>query len=193
MTSKPLFESPVLFPANTERRKELGNSFEERELFHSRMKDVIGPFQVKEIRNIYSAMHSFRGLHYQWPVPQNRVFCLVHGYGVKIGAVNLIQGDLDFGHSIVYDLGIFDDNPSRLYVPRGWAVGWHSPSSWSYVLELSDAVTVPEFQNVVRFDDPLFQIDWGEPGLRNAYTVKSDREAPLYSEMPLEHRPRHVF
>jgi len=104
--------------------------------------------------------NTLRGMHFQHaPYGQNKLVSCVRGASHEV-ILDLRRDSPTFRkwHAIRMD----SDSAEALYIPAGCAHGFLTlePDTWiSYLIE---GPYVPESGGVVRWNDPLFQIQWPE-------------------------------
>jgi dTDP-4-dehydrorhamnose 3,5-epimerase len=101
---------------------------------------------------------TMRGLHFQRP-PRSEakvVRCLRGSIWDVI--VDLRKGSPSFGNWFGAELN--EDNRSMIYVPRGFAHGFISITDGSEILYLTSEYYSPEYEETLRWDDPLHKIEW---------------------------------
>ena len=122
-----------------------------------------------------SARNVLRGLHYQINQPQGKLVRVVEGEVLDV-AVDLRRSSKTFGKWAAVRLS--GENKRMIWIPQGFAHGFHVVSSFAHVLYKSTAYYAPEHERTVIWNDPDLNIDWeivGEPVL----SAKDQRGVPL--------------
>ena len=92
-------------------------------------------------------------------------------------AVDIRRDSADFGKWVGVTLTAEKGN--QIFVPAGFAHGFLTLEPGTHVAYKVDAYYSPEHDQSVRFDDPLFRIDWPLPPSRVILSPK-DRQAPFF-------------
>lgn len=98
-----------------------------------------------------------RGLHFQWPYPQGKLVSVLRGAVFDV-AVDIRSGSATFGRWIGLELSF--ENKRQMYVPPGFAHGFQVISEDALFSYKCTEGFRAEFDRVVRWDDPLFGVDW---------------------------------
>jgi dTDP-4-dehydrorhamnose 3,5-epimerase len=118
--------------------------------------------------------HTLRGLHYQVaPHAENKLVRCTRG------AVFVVMVDLrpdSPTHLQWQGVELTPDNRRLLYVPEGFAQGYHTLADDSEVVYQMTHEYVPEAARGVRWDDPAFGIDW--PAAEQRIISERDRAWP---------------
>ena len=117
-----------------------------------------------------------RGLHYQWPRPQGKLVYVLSGSVLDV-AVDVRPGSPDFGRSVAVELS--EHNRQQLWIPEGFAHGYLVLSEFALVGYKCSDVYVPEYDRVIRWNDPQLAIRWP---LDQPILSAKDRSAPLLAE-----------
>ena len=72
--------------------------------------------------------------------------------------IDLRDGSATFGHSFATELSA--ENRRMLYVPKGFAHGFLTLEPDTEALYFVDEFYAPERERVIRWNDPLFGIEW---------------------------------
>lgn len=118
-----------------------------------------------------------RGLHYQLRQPQGKLVRAAVGEVFDV-AVDLRRSSPTFGRWHGEHLSA--DNRRQLWIPEGFAHGFLTLSETADVLYLSTDVYAPDWERVVRWDDPDLAIAW--PASTPPILSHRDREAPSLRE-----------
>lgn len=124
-----------------------------------------------------------RGLHYQLaPYSQAKLVRVIRGNVLDV-AVDLRAGSPTFGRYVAVELS--GENKRQLFIPRGFAHGFHVLSDQAVFTYKVDNAYTPTHERSIRFDDPAIGIDWGisDPELVNL--SGKDKQAPLLKEAEL--------
>jgi len=105
----------------------------------------------------YSRKNVIRGLHYQMPYPQGKLIRVVAGEILDV-AVDLRRSSPTFGKW--YAVQLSGDNFKMLWVPSGFAHGFHVLSNDAHVLYKATELYHPECERTVAWDDPDLNINW---------------------------------
>lgn len=104
-----------------------------------------------------------RGLHYQIKQVQGKLVRVVEGEVMDI-AVDLRRSSRTFGKWAAVRLS--GENNRMIWIPHGFAHGFHVVSPFAHVLYKSTGYYAPEHERTVIWNDPDLKIDWevaGEP------------------------------
>lgn len=112
---------------------------------------------------------TLRGMHFQIaPYQQVRLVRCTRG-AIHDVMIDLRRESATFARSFAVDLT--QDNRRTLYVPKGFAHGFQTLADGSEVFYQISQIHAPEHERGVRWDDPLFGLQWPL-----APTVMSDRD-----------------
>lgn len=125
-----------------------------------------------------------RGLHYQLPpFSQAKLVRVVKGRVLDI-AVDLRKDSPTFGKYISVELS--DENKRQLFIPQGFAHGFHVLSEEAVFTYKVDNPYRPAYERGIRYDDPQIAVDWKiEPDEQLSLSEK-DQRAPLFGEAELD-------
>jgi len=104
-----------------------------------------------------------RGLHYQIKQAQGKLVRVVAGEILDV-AVDLRRSSPHFGHSVTVPLS--GENKRMLWIPAGFAHGFHVISDQAHVCYKSTGYYAPEHERTLFWNDPELKINWelqGEP------------------------------
>ncbi|MDR2497272.1 MAG: dTDP-4-dehydrorhamnose 3,5-epimerase [Tannerellaceae bacterium] len=122
-----------------------------------------------------------RGLHFQLnPYSQAKLVRVIKGSVLDV-AVDLRRESATFGQHIAVELS--EANKRQLFIPRGFAHGFHVLSSEAVFIYKVDNYYHPEAERTVRFDEPAFGIDWKIPPDTIPIMSDKDRNAPGIAEL----------
>jgi len=113
-----------------------------------------------------------RGLHYQILRPQGKLVRVVNGEVFDV-AVDLRKHSDTFGKWVGATLSA--ENKHQLWIPPGFAHGFYVLSDWADLLYKVTEYYAPEWDRVLRWDDPEIGIEW--PLLRGASPRLSTKDA----------------
>ena len=117
---------------------------------------------------------TIRGLHYQQaPALEAKLVRCTRGSAFDV-ALDLRPDSRSYGKWFGVDLSA--ENGRMLYVPEGCAHGFQSLEDSTEVHYMTSAFYAPDAVRGVRFDDPVFNIDWP---LAATTVSEQDRNWPL--------------
>jgi dTDP-4-dehydrorhamnose 3,5-epimerase len=139
----------------------------------------IGEIRFEQENESCSTQGVIRGLHYQLePYSQAKLVRVIQGRVLDV-AVDLRRGSPTFGRYVAVELSA--ENKQQLYVPRGFAHGFHV-MSWKAIFTYKvDRPYAPEHERGLRFDDPAVGIDW-KIAAKDARISEKDARLPLLNE-----------
>lgn len=125
--------------------------------------------------------HTLRGLHFQTePHREVKLVSCLKG-AIWDVAVDLRPQSRNYGRWTAAELSA--DNMRQLYIPEGFAHGYLTLTDDTLVGYLISTRYEPTAASGVRYDDPVFAIDWpAEP----AVVSEKDRNWPLLEEAALQ-------
>ena len=112
-----------------------------------------------------SAKGVLRGLHYQIMQPQAKLVRVVSGEVFDV-AVDIRKNSLTFGKWVGEFLSA--ENNRQMWIPEGFAHGFLVLSEFAEFLYKTTDFYAPEYERVIRWDDPTININWpldGQPAL----------------------------
>jgi dTDP-4-dehydrorhamnose 3,5-epimerase len=110
-----------------------------------------------------SSRHVLRGLHYQIKHAQGKLVRVVVGEILDV-AVDLRRSSPTFAQWGAVRLS--GDNKRMLWIPPGFAHGFHVLSEKAHVLYKATDYYAPEHERTLKWNDPALEINWeldGEP------------------------------
>ncbi len=113
-----------------------------------------------------------RGLHYQIQQPQGKLVRVVRGEVFDV-AVDLRRSSDTFGKWVGATLTA--ENKHQLWIPSGFAHGFYVLSDWADLLYKVTEPYAPEWDRVLRWDDPEIGIEW--PLLGGEFPLLSVKDA----------------
>lgn len=124
-----------------------------------------------------------RGLHYQLaPFSQAKLVRVIRGTVLDV-AVDIRRHSPTFGKSFSVELS--GENKLQLYIPQGFAHGFHVLSETAVFTYKVDNPYVPAAERGIRFDDPAIGIDWKPTGQEAFILSGKDMQLPLLKEAEL--------
>jgi dTDP-4-dehydrorhamnose 3,5-epimerase len=133
---------------------------------------------------VHSRRGILRGLHYQYPRQQGKLVQTLLGEIFDV-AVDIRSGSPTFGQWFGCTLSA--DNRRQLYIPEGFAHGYHVLGEEALVMYKCTEYYAPEDEGGIIWDDPDLAIDW--PGRQPILSPK-DRELPRLADIPDNRLPR---
>ena len=101
---------------------------------------------------------TLRGMHYQHPPhSEAKLVKCVQGELYDV-VLDLREDSRSFGRYQAFDLTA--ENRSMVYVPKGCAHGFMTMKPDTEIMYMVSASYSPEAEAGIRYDDPLFNIDW---------------------------------
>jgi len=134
----------------------------------------------------YSRRGVLRGLHLQWPHPQEKLVQVLSGEVFDV-SVDVSRGSPTFGRWVGVRLS--GDNKRQLWIPAGFAHGLCVTGADALFTYKCSDFYHPEAELSVRWDDPDIGIDWpldGKPELS-----AKDSEADLLRDIPGHRLPTY--
>ncbi|MDR2810008.1 MAG: dTDP-4-dehydrorhamnose 3,5-epimerase [Tannerellaceae bacterium] len=117
-----------------------------------------------------------RGLHYQLnPFSQAKLVRVILGCVLDV-AVDLRKGSPTFGQHVAIELS--SDNKCQLFIPRGFAHGFHVLSEQVVFIYKVDNPYHPDSERSIRYNEPTFGIDWKIPDNTSPILSEKDKQAP---------------
>ncbi|MDR1646013.1 MAG: dTDP-4-dehydrorhamnose 3,5-epimerase [Tannerellaceae bacterium] len=146
-------------------------AFKQQEFEHH-----VGPVQFVQENESRSTQGVLRGLHYQAdPFPQAKLVRVILGAVLDV-AVDLRPGSPTFAQHIAVELSA--DNKQQLFIPRGFAHGFHVLSPEAVFTYKVDNLYSPAGERTLRYDDPAFRINWQIPDGQSPILSPKDQQAP---------------
>ena len=120
---------------------------------------------------------TIRGMHFQVaPALEAKLVRCTRGAAFDV-AVDLRPDSVSYGEWAGVELSA--ENGRMLYVPEHCAHGFQSLEDGTEVLYMTSAFYTPEAVRGVRFDDPVFDIQWP---LAATVVSEQDRKWPLFDQ-----------
>ncbi|MGA3106238.1 MAG: dTDP-4-dehydrorhamnose 3,5-epimerase [Terriglobales bacterium] len=162
-------------------RDERGFFFES---YNSKTMEALGLSQefVQDNRS-FSVERVLRGLHYQIVQPQGKLVHVVVGEVLDV-AVDLRRSSPTFGKWESFTIS--DANLRLLWIPPGFAHGFHVRSREAQFVYKTTAYYKPELERTIAWNDPTLHIDWqlhDQPIVsKKDQAGLSFRSAPVFEE-----------
>ncbi len=121
------------------------------------MADYGVPDRFVQDNQSYSVRNVVRGLHYQISHPQGKLVRVVVGEIVDV-AVDLRRSSATFGKW--HGVRLSGENHLMLWIPPGFAHGFHVLSDGAHVLYKTTDFYDPKSERTLAWDDPELKIDW---------------------------------
>lgn len=141
---------------------------------------IVGEVHFVQDNESCSSKGVLRGLHYQLaPFAQAKLVRVIKGRVLDV-AVDIRKGSPTYGKYVAVELS--DENKRQLFVPRGFAHGFHVLSDEAIFTYKVDNPYMPTHERNIRYDDPTIAVDWAiaDPALVNLSA--KDTAAPFLEE-----------
>ncbi|MBO4341659.1 MAG: dTDP-4-dehydrorhamnose 3,5-epimerase [Clostridia bacterium] len=136
---------------------------------------------VQDNRSFSEKKGTVRGLHCQKaPAAQAKLVSCTRGSIIDV-AVDIRKDSPTYLKHVAVELS--GENKKMLYIPKGCLHGFVTLTDNVELSYKVDDYYSPENDRSIRFDDPLFGIDWGTD---NPILSEKDRNAPLFSQSDVE-------
>lgn len=120
-----------------------------------------------------------RGLHLQAaPYAQAKLVRVIKGRVLDV-AVDLRKDSPTFAQHVAVELS--DENKRQLFIPRGFAHGFHVLSDEAIFTYKVDNIYMPSAEQGIRYDDPTIGIDWQIDADEQLNLSEKDLKAPFLS------------
>lgn len=120
-----------------------------------------------------------RGLHLQAaPYAQAKLVRVIKGHVLDV-AVDLRKDSPTFAQHVAVELS--DENKRQLFIPRGFAHGFHVLSDEAIFTYKVDNIYMPSAEQGIRYDDPTIGIDWQIDADEQLNLSEKDLKAPFLS------------
>lgn len=144
---------------------------------------VVGKIDFIQDNESCSTKGVLRGLHYQLaPYSQAKLVRVIKGCVLDV-AVDVRAGSPTFGRYVAVELS--DENKRQLFIPRGFAHGFHVLSDEAVFTYKVDNPYTPTHERSIRFDDPTIGIEWKITNPEAVNLSGKDKNAPLLTEAEL--------
>lgn len=136
---------------------------------------------VQDNRSFSEKKGTVRGLHCQKaPAAQAKLVSCTRGSIIDV-AVDIRKDSPTYLKHVVVELS--GENKKMLYIPKGCLHGFVTLTDNVELSYKVDDYYSPENDRSIRFDDPIFGIDWGTD---NPVLSEKDRNAPLFLQSDVE-------
>ncbi|MBQ6467690.1 MAG: dTDP-4-dehydrorhamnose 3,5-epimerase [Clostridia bacterium] len=136
---------------------------------------------VQDNRSFSEKKGTVRGLHCQKaPAAQAKLVSCTRGRIIDV-AVDIRKNSPTYLKHVAVELS--GENKNMLYIPKGCLHGFVTLTDNVELSYKVDDYYSPENDRSIRFDDPIFGIDWGTD---NPILSEKDRNAPLFSQSDVE-------
>lgn len=136
---------------------------------------------VQDNRSFSEKKGTVRGLHCQKaPAAQAKLVSCTRGSIIDV-AVDIRKDSPTYLRHVAVELS--GENKKMLYIPKGCLHGFVTLTDNVELSYKVDDYYSPENDRSIRFDDPIFGIDWGTD---NPILSEKDRNAPLFSQSDVE-------
>lgn len=136
---------------------------------------------VQDNRSFSEKKGTVRGLHCQKaPAAQAKLVSCTWGSIIDV-AVDIRKNSPTYLKHVAVELS--GENKKMLYIPKGCLHGFVTLTDNVELSYKVDDYYSPENDRSIRFDDPIFGIDWGT---ENPILSEKDRNAPLFSQSDVE-------
>ena len=140
----------------------------------------IGATRFVQDNESCSSKGVLRGLHYQLaPYSQAQLVRVIKGRVLDV-AVDLRKGSQTFGKHVAVELS--ETNKRQLFIPRGFAHGFHVLSDEAVFTYKVDNLYMPSAERSIRYDDPELAVEWQIATDELLNLSDKDRNAPFLKE-----------
>jgi dTDP-4-dehydrorhamnose 3,5-epimerase len=140
----------------------------------------IGRVEFTQENESASSQGVLRGLHYQLsPFSQAKLVRVIQGCVWDV-AVDLRRGSPTFGQHVAIELS--SDNKLQLFIPQGFAHGFHVLSPQAVFTYKVDNPYHPAGERSLRHDDPALGVNWRIDAGASPILSDKDRQAPTLAE-----------
>ena len=145
--------------------------------------DCIGKVDFVQDNESSSSKGVLRGLHYQLaPYSQAKLVRVIKGIVLDV-AVDVRAGSPTFGQYVAVELS--EENKRQLYIPQGFAHGFHVLSDEAVFTYKVDNPYTPTHERGLRYDDPAVAVDWRITDKELLNLSEKDIKAPLLKDAEL--------
>lgn len=139
----------------------------------------VGRIQFIQDNESCSSKGVLRGLHLQAaPYAQAKLVRVIKGRVLDV-AVDLRKDSPTFAQHVAVELS--DENKRQLFIPRGFAHGFHVLSDEAIFTYKVDNIYMPSAEQGIRYDDPTIGIDWQIDADEQLNLSEKDLKAPFLS------------
>jgi len=125
---------------------------------HADFEKHIGNVNFVQENESCSTKGVLRGLHYQLaPFSQAKLVRVIQGSVLDV-AVDIRQNSPTFGRYIAVELSA--ENRRQIFIPRGFAHGFHVISNEVIFTYKVDNLYNPAFERGIQYNDPTLAINW---------------------------------
>ena len=136
---------------------------------------------IQDNRSFSAQKGTLRGLHCQTnPKAQAKLITCLKGAILDV-AVDIRKGSPTYMKWIAVELN--EENKKMLLIPKGCLHGFVTLTDNVEVTYKVDEVYSPDNDRSVRFDDPVFGVEWG---CENPVLSEKDKNAPLYCDSDVD-------
>jgi len=146
------------------------------ESFDEQVQEVFGALEFVQDNHSTSFKNVIRGLHYQWRQPMGKLVRVAHGLGDDV-FVDIRKGSANYGKYGKVTL----HSRNMLWIPPGFAHGFHSLSDNTVLLYKCTAVYNKDGEASINPFDKDIGIDWWL-GSQKPIVSKKDKTAPSFKE-----------
>ena len=145
--------------------------------------EKVGKISFVQDNESCSSKGVLRGLHYQLaPYSQSKLVRVIKGRVLDV-AVDVRAGSPTFGQYVAVELS--EENKRQLFVPQGFAHGFHVLSDEAIFTYKVDNPYTPSHERGIRYDDPTINVEWGIAKDEFVNLSEKDTKAPTLSEAEL--------
>lgn len=132
---------------------------------------------VQDNHSFSAKRGTLRGLHFQNdPMSQSKLLRCTKGAILDV-AVDIRKGSPTFGKWISVELT--EENKKMVLIPQGFAHGFLTLTDNVEVQYKADQLYSKEHDRSIKFNDPLFNVDWG---IKDPILSEKDINAPLFND-----------
>lgn len=125
-----------------------------------------------------SVANTLRGLHYQIQQPQGKLVRVIAGEVFDV-AVDIRKSSRSFGKWVATVLSA--ENMHQMWIPPGFAHGFYVMSAVAEFFYKCTDFYAPQYERVIRWDDPMLAIDWPLDGRAPLLSTKDQTGLSLES------------
>ena len=143
----------------------------------------IGKISFIQDNESCSSKGVLRGLHYQLaPYSQSKLVRVIKGCVLDI-AVDVRKGSPTYGKYVAVELS--DENKRQLFIPQGFAHGFHVLSDEAIFTYKVDNPYKPSHEGGIRYNDPTIHVDWHITADEVINLSEKDAKAPFLKDAEL--------
>jgi dTDP-4-dehydrorhamnose 3,5-epimerase len=137
-------------------------------------------FRCKQINHTLSiAKNTIRGLHFQLPPKaQSKIITCIKGSILDVVVDLRPQSET---YLKVFSVEISAENKLKLFIPKGLAHGFITREDNVEVIYFVDEFYDPQLEKIIKYDDPSFNIDWGNES--SPILSEKDSNAPYFEDI----------